>query len=325
MPGTIIFKPIEANITSKDKDILGKMDPYCLFHVGHHRVKGQVCKSGGNHPVWNDEITIDATNQTTCTVDVKDKDMLIDENLGTFEVDLREIESQGQVRKWYPLFHKNKPTGEVLLEAFCSGGSFKQPGVSQQSFSQGIPQQGLSQQSYGQQGFNQGLSQQNFTQPGFNQGLSQQSFTQPGFNQGLSQQSFTQPGFNQGYHHGSNLGGSNLTYPGQSHLPTSGGILPTSLGTAPHNYAEEALLRGVDPTNLHQKLAFNNSQTQGLGGQNLTQPSSLSGVNELVYEGDVNRFNHPPQQMPFGHGHHTPKDPLNPLNPNQNLSGNKPF
>jgi len=305
MPGTIIFKPIEANITSKDKDILGKMDPYCLFHVGHHRVKGQVCKSGGNHPVWNDEITVDATNQTTCTVDVKDKDMLIDEKLGTFEVDLREIEAKGQVRKWYPLFHKNKPTGEVLLEAFCSGANYKQSGLSQ-PISQGIPQQGLSQQS--------------FPQPGFNQGMSQQSFTQPGFNQGLSQQSFTQPGFNQGYYQG-----SNLSYPGQSHLPTSGGVLPTSLGTAPHNYAEEALLRGVDPTNLQQKLAFNTSQTQGLAGQNLTNTSSLSGVNELIYEGDVNRFNHPPHQMPFGHGHHTPQDPLNPLNPNQNLSGNKPY
>jgi len=310
MPGTITFKPIEATLTGKDQDLVGKMDPYCLFHVGHHKFKSQVCKSGGNHPVWNDEITIDMGSQPMCTVEIKDKDMFIDDKLGTFEVDLREIESQGRVRKWYPIFHKNQATGEILLESFYSGGgSFNQPGLSKQGLSQNIPQQNLNQGLY-----QQGMPQQNFPQQSLNQG---------GFQQGLSQQSFPQQGFNQGFYQGSNLGGSNLGHPLQTNLAPLGGGFSTSQVDSTQNFAEQALLRGVDPTNISEKLVYNQNQGlpgQNIGGslgQNLAQP-------ELIYEGDVNRFNKPPHQMPFGHGHHTPQDPLNPLNPTQNLSGNKP-
>jgi len=151
MPGTITFKPIEANIT-RNTELIGKMDPYCLFHVGDQKIKGQVCKKGGKHPMWEDIISVPVTNQPICTVDIKDKDILLDDKIGTFEVDLREIESQGMTKKWYPIFHKDKPAGEILMEAVFTGSlaqgqssNLGQQGLNQTNLTSG--QQGLSAQS----------------------------------------------------------------------------------------------------------------------------------------------------------------------------------
>ena len=131
MPGTVVFKPIEANITH-NTELIGKMDPYCLFHVGNQKIKGQVCRKGGKHPQWEDSITIPITNQPTCVVDLKDKDIIHDDKIGTFEVDLREVETQGRLKKWYPLFYKEKPAGEILIEAIYAGDSTA-------GISQGVP------------------------------------------------------------------------------------------------------------------------------------------------------------------------------------------
>jgi len=343
MPGTIVFKPIEANLSGKDKDLFGKMDPYCLFHVGLHTVKGQVCKSGGHHPVWNDEIPLEIKDQTTCIVDVKDKDMLTDDKIGSFEIDLREIETKGQVKKWYPIFDKDKPMGEILLEAFCAGTrGFQQQGLPQQGFSQqglsqgyqqNLPQQGLSQQGLGQGSYQQNLPQQGFSQ-GYQQSFPQQGLSQQGLGQGSYQQNLPQQGLSQGYQQnlpqqglsqqGLGQGSYQQNLPqqvsgqGYQSFPTSGGISTTG-GSS---------LRGADPTSLQSKPGYTTIQSQGLTGQQFGQSlgpsSSLGRPGEGIYEGDISRFNQPPHQMPFGHGHHTPQDSLNPLNQPQNLSENKP-
>jgi len=217
MPGTIVFKPLEANIVSKDKDLLGKMDPYLSFHLGGlKRVKTEVAKSGGQHPIWNDAVTVEVSDQTSLTVDLKDKDMLIDDKIGSFEVDLREVQSQGRVRKWYPIFRKNEPAGELLMEATFSGGQYGlnqgQYGTTQglnqgqygtsQGLNQGqygtsqgvvLGQHGTSGLSQGQYGTSQGLSQGQY---GTTQGLSQGQY---GTTQGLNQGQYgTTQGLNQG-------------------------------------------------------------------------------------------------------------------------------
>jgi hypothetical protein len=118
MPGSIIFKPIEANLTH-NTDLIGKMNPYCAVNVGGTMFKGQVCKKGGKHPIWNDSITIPTIGtESTAIVDVMDKDRIThDDHIGSFVLDLTEVQSLGQVSKWYPLSYKNKPAGEILIEA----------------------------------------------------------------------------------------------------------------------------------------------------------------------------------------------------------------
>jgi len=116
MPGTFIIRPIEANLTH-NTDILTKMNPYCSIAVGNTRVKGQVCKKGGKHPHWNDAITLPPTNESKVLVQLMDKDRIShDDNIGSFMLDLQEVQATGQVSKWYPLYYKNKAAGEILLE-----------------------------------------------------------------------------------------------------------------------------------------------------------------------------------------------------------------
>jgi len=289
MPGTIIFKPIEANITSKDKDLSGKMDPYCLFRVGNQKIKGQVCKSGGNHPYWNDEICVDVKNESICTIEIKDKDMLIDEKLGTFEVDLGEIESQRKLRKWYPFFLKNEPAGEILLEAYCAGekGNLSYPtqGNVGMPISQGYPQT-----TYPQSNIGMPLSQGNQTNYPQSQTFStQDQYGQEALMRGVAPLKTQQE-----------LVGSNV--------PQSGGnAYSQGLGQ------QERFVEGQ------------NLQNQGLQSnyplsQNLTETPYFSGTDPLIYSGDRTQTNSS-KQMPFGHGHHTTQDSRNPINPNQNLGG----
>jgi len=175
MPGTIIFKPIEANLTH-NTDLLTKMNPYCSVIVGTSRVKGQICKKGGKHPHWNEAITVPASNVPTAVLEVMDKDKITsDDHVGSCLIDLQEIQAMGHVHKWYPLTYKNKPAGEILLEVdFQTGPSLMGQG-----------------QTIGEQiGMSQGLSQGNLydrqeqtrtfqgEQIGLNQGMSQGSLYQ---------------------------------------------------------------------------------------------------------------------------------------------------
>jgi len=121
MPGTITFRPIEANLTH-NTDILTKMNPYCAFVIGEKRINGEICKHGGKHPQWNDVVTLPYNNESKIMVEVMDKDRLTkDDHIGSFMIDVPELQAQGKSSKWYPLFYKNKPAGEILMEASMTG------------------------------------------------------------------------------------------------------------------------------------------------------------------------------------------------------------
>jgi len=116
MPGTLIFKPIEAKLTH-NTDFFTKMNPYCAFTVGGKRIKGQVCKKGGKAPHWNETVTIPITDESNILIEVMDKDKITkDDHIGSFEFNLQEIESLGQIKRWFPLVYKKKSAGELQME-----------------------------------------------------------------------------------------------------------------------------------------------------------------------------------------------------------------
>jgi len=120
MPGNFIFKPIEAKITH-DLHWFTKMDPYCVFITGDKRINSEVCKKGDRNPHWEDIITIDSPVESKILVEVMDKTTFSDGNIGTSNIDLEEIESQGKISKWYPLTFKENPAGEILIESAFEG------------------------------------------------------------------------------------------------------------------------------------------------------------------------------------------------------------
>jgi len=117
MPGNFIFRPKEANLTH-DTNLITRMDPYCVFLVGTDKIETEICKHGGKNPTWNEDIIVPAPEQSMMMVKVMDKDKITsDDHIGSFSLDLKEIESEGFVSKWYPLFYKNKAAGEILVES----------------------------------------------------------------------------------------------------------------------------------------------------------------------------------------------------------------
>jgi len=68
-----------------------------------------------------------------------DKDKITkDDHIGSFMIDVPELQAQGQSSKWYPLFYKNKPAGEILMEASfqCEGFIRQNPNMAQSEFIQ---------------------------------------------------------------------------------------------------------------------------------------------------------------------------------------------
>eukprot|EP00798_Chlamydomonas_sp_ICE-L_P025576 gene25576-11227_t len=54
----------------KDKDLFGKMDPYCILKCGGTTWKTRTAKAGGRDPVWNETLSFNVINENS--VDVTD-------------------------------------------------------------------------------------------------------------------------------------------------------------------------------------------------------------------------------------------------------------
>lgn len=121
--GTLVFKPLEAKLTH-DTEFFGKMDPYVQVMVGDKKEHGAVCEDGSKHPKWNDSISVQRAHEPVCYIEVKDKDMMSkDDIIAVGQIDLNQLPHGEVVAKWWPLFYKQKPAGEILIEViFTSDG-----------------------------------------------------------------------------------------------------------------------------------------------------------------------------------------------------------
>ena len=115
--GTITFRPIEGKFM-KDKDMIGKMDPYCKFKIGWRSGKSSVAKSQGVNPTWaGDAVTLKVKKHEFAKLKIKDKDRLRpDDKIGTAEIPLAQIIQQGRMTEWIPVTKRGVVTGEVRVE-----------------------------------------------------------------------------------------------------------------------------------------------------------------------------------------------------------------
>lgn len=121
MPGNIVIKPIEANLT-RNVSAVGKMNPYYVVSLGDSRQKGQVCKKGGKSPAWTDAVTVVKTADPFCVVEIKAKRALLpDKMIGTCKITVEELSEEKSAR-WYDLLHKDKVAGKILIEANLMAG-----------------------------------------------------------------------------------------------------------------------------------------------------------------------------------------------------------
>jgi len=115
--GTFVFKPLEGKF-NKDKDPIGKMDPYVKIKIGWHSGKSSVARSEGTHPTWNDVIPIEKKHhEEFAKLKIKDKDRLtLNDKIGEAKIPLAEVAAKGHVQQWFPVYKKDQITGEILLD-----------------------------------------------------------------------------------------------------------------------------------------------------------------------------------------------------------------
>jgi len=116
MPGTITFQPRQADLT-KEKTMMGTLDPYCKIILGDQKVKGSVCKKGGATPIWIDSISVERGNESVCLLEVKDKEKLLDKTIGSVQIDLDEIALHKNLSRWYDLTHNQEIVGQIFIES----------------------------------------------------------------------------------------------------------------------------------------------------------------------------------------------------------------
>jgi len=120
MPGSLIIKPIEANITSQSLEIEG-CDPYCHFIVGDLELRGPICKKGGAHPFWHDSIRLPLRGNTSeFTMQIKHgtcDDADDDDHIASCNINIDEVKSKGKLRKWYSLKYDGESVGDILLDS----------------------------------------------------------------------------------------------------------------------------------------------------------------------------------------------------------------
>jgi len=123
MPGALTIKLIEANITHET--FQSTRCPYCILKVGDQKVTSEVSVTGGNHPHWDDNLTVQTRGEDKCELELKDKHFFLpDFSIGSVEIDLKELEQTKNQTKWLKIKHKDNEAGEILIETTFIPGSF---------------------------------------------------------------------------------------------------------------------------------------------------------------------------------------------------------
>ncbi|KAJ3128111.1 hypothetical protein HK098_005165 [Nowakowskiella sp. JEL0407] len=99
----ILHVTVVAARNLKDKDLLGKSDPYVELYVDHHHKQRTQVAGGTLEPVWNESFTFAVNGEDKLHLKVLDKDILDSDSMGSCTVNLLDIASKGFFDGWVPL------------------------------------------------------------------------------------------------------------------------------------------------------------------------------------------------------------------------------
>ncbi|CAG8484703.1 8703_t:CDS:2 [Ambispora leptoticha] len=88
----------------KDKDVVGKSDPYVELWIEKGYKQKTTVKDGTLNPKWEEDFKFNIQEgQHTLHLKVLDKDITDSDKIGETKIDLKEVFSAGYVDKWYKL------------------------------------------------------------------------------------------------------------------------------------------------------------------------------------------------------------------------------
>jgi len=122
MPGNIVLRPLEANLTRNMPNI-EKIHPYYVVALGRTKIRSQPAKKGGKTPEWEESVSVPSAEATSCRLKLKAKRTLLpDKTIGVCNIDLNEL-NEDKISRWYDVVHKNKPIGRILIEGSIFSGA----------------------------------------------------------------------------------------------------------------------------------------------------------------------------------------------------------
>ena len=120
MPGNLIFKPIQCQLTISNSKA-SFQDPYVVAKLGDQEVKSHRAKMEGETGVWADgknNLEIRTNYESTVHFDIRDADKKEpDDTIGDFKIDLDVLETKEHSTEWYDVYNKNKLIGKIQVES----------------------------------------------------------------------------------------------------------------------------------------------------------------------------------------------------------------
>lgn len=154
MPGTIVFKPLEVNLS---KDPSSNSEPYCTFTLGDQRAERKISENSGKD-LGKDSVAFKVKYQPICLVEIKSQEKSND-YIGNFEIDLHEIETNGKLKKWFTIFNEDKSAGELLMEATFTSEIY--PSEESEKAAQGNIPAGIDIEKYSLRAFHRDIEPEN--------------------------------------------------------------------------------------------------------------------------------------------------------------------
>jgi len=114
MPGSIVFKPLEAKIKDSPESV-DSLDPICKFKIGFHSGKTEAALPCEGNIVWHDYVKVDMNDESFATVKLKNKGIL-GKTIGEGKIDLEMVLANKRMVQWIDVFDKDEVTGQILVD-----------------------------------------------------------------------------------------------------------------------------------------------------------------------------------------------------------------
>jgi len=84
--------------------------------MGDKTITGPTCKKGGKYPFWKGTFQFPVHDEKYCFIEIKNNQIAAHEVIGVSEIDIKEVNKEGKMTKWYDVYFKKKHAGKILIE-----------------------------------------------------------------------------------------------------------------------------------------------------------------------------------------------------------------
>ena len=95
----------------RDVQVFGRMDPFCLFHIGgEEKLKTITNKDGATNPIWNQTVTHEVKNMSEeVKLEVFSERMFSNEIVGSGNFSIADFCHEGEIS--YSISHEEEQAG----------------------------------------------------------------------------------------------------------------------------------------------------------------------------------------------------------------------